>query len=173
MPTTPPLPRAERPGIRGYGVPETTDGLLDWAWVEARLRESLTYWISTVRPDGRPHSVPTWAAWLDGALWLEGGAATRRARNLEVNPNAVVTIHVDDDAAVIVEGLVERRSDPDPDLATRLVEAYAKYRDTRWAYTADPTNWSAARGGGLWAVRPSLVLAWTRFPDDATRFRWA
>jgi hypothetical protein len=165
-------PRAERPGIRDYGVPESLEGLLPWSWAVEHLERSLTYWVSTVRPDRRPHAVPTWAVWLDGHLWFEGGIGTRRARNLAQNPAAVASVHIDDDAALIVEGVVEIRSDPPSELAARLVEAYTKYRPTRWAYEADPANWRRANGGGLWALRPVVVLGWTRFPDDATRWRF-
>jgi hypothetical protein len=165
-------PRADRPRVRDYGIPASLDGLLPWSWAVDHLEHALTYWIATVRPDGRPHAVPTWAVWLDGALWFEGGVGTRRARNLATNSNAVASIHIDDDAALIVEGAVEMRADPPVELAARLVEAYAKYRPTRWAYEADPANWSTENGGGLWALRPTVVLGWTRFPDDATRWRF-
>lgn len=164
-------PRPERPGVRGYGIPDSEDGLLPWSWAQDHLERAITYWIATTRPDGRPHSVPTWAVWLDGRLWLEGGLGTRHARNLAANPNAVATIHVDDDSAVIVEGVAELRLDPAPDLAARLVEAFGKYRHTRWAYEADSANWRTGSGGGLWAISPSVVLGWSRFPDDATRWR--
>jgi hypothetical protein len=165
-------PRADRPGTRDYGIPESLEGLLPWSWAVTQLERSLTYWISTVRPDGRPHAVPTWAVWLDGALWFEGGVGTRHARNLAGNPAAVASIHIDEDAALIVEGLVAMHPDPPPDQATRLVEAYAKYRLTRWAYEADPANWRRENGGGLWALRPVVALGWTHFPDDATRWRF-
>jgi hypothetical protein len=165
-------PRADRPGVRDYGIPESTDGLLPWSWAVGHLEREYTYWLSTVRPDGRPHAVPTWAVWLDDALWFEGGTGTRHARNLAGNPAAVAAIHLDDDGALIVEGTVELRADPPADLAARLVGAFAKYRPTHWAYEADPSNWASERGGGLWALRPTLVLGWTRFPDDTTRWRF-
>lgn len=164
-------PPADRPGILDYGIPETMDGLLPWSWAVEHLEQTLTYWISTVRPDGRPHAVPTWAVWLEGALWFEGGVGTRRARNLALNSAAVASIHIDDEAALIVEGVVESRADPTADQVEKLVQAFAKYRPTRWAYDADPANWRSENGGGLWALRPVVVLGWTRFPDDATRWR--
>lgn len=164
-------PRPERPAVRGYGIPESDDGLLPWSWACEHLERALTYWIATARPDGRPHSVPTWGVWLDGGLWFEGGLGTRHARNLAQNPHAVATVHVDDDTAVIVEGVVELRSDPGAGLAARLVEAFGKYRDTRWSYVADPANWTSGSGGGLWVLRPTVVLGWSRFPEDATRWR--
>ena len=66
----------------GYGVPETDEGLLDWSWAVTRLESALNYWFATTRSDGRPHAMPAWAVWLDGALYFEGSPMTRRARNL-------------------------------------------------------------------------------------------
>ncbi len=87
-------PRVERPDVPSYGVPEALAGTLPWAWAEARLAAAETYWVATTRPDGRPHLMPLWAAWHAGRLWFEGGAATRRARNLELEPALAVAIEV-------------------------------------------------------------------------------
>jgi hypothetical protein len=164
-------PTVGRPFVEGgYGIPSTLEGALPWSWADEQLAKAIVVWVSTVRPDGRPHAMPTWAAWLDGMLWFEGSPTTRRARNLAANRNAVATVHIDDDAALIVEGVMEDRRDPEPELAARLVEAYGKYKATRWAYEADPENW---RHGGLWALRPTVAFGWTRFPGDATRWRFA
>jgi Pyridoxamine 5'-phosphate oxidase len=165
-------PHVERPSIPDYGVPESLEGTLPWSWAEARLREALTYWISTSGRDGRPHAAPVWAVWLDGRLWFEGGLRTRRARDLAGDPRAVAAVHVDDATALIVEGVVETRTDPDGALAARLVGAYGKYRATPWAYEADPANWRSGSGGGLWALRPTVAFGWSHFPEDATRWRW-
>src|ERR671932_1075929 len=43
-----------------------------------RLAEATTYWLGTVRPDGRPHVVPVLSVWLDGALYFCAGATTTR-----------------------------------------------------------------------------------------------
>src|SRR6266567_8780789 len=39
------------------------------AHVEQRLREEPIVWFTTVRPDGRPHTVPVWFLW-DGETFL-------------------------------------------------------------------------------------------------------
>ena len=39
------------------------------AHVEQRLREEPIIWLTTVRPDGRPHTVPVWFLW-DGETFL-------------------------------------------------------------------------------------------------------
>ena len=58
-------------------------------WEQARelLARAELYWISTVRPDGRPHVTPLIAVWLDGALYFSTGEEERKARNLAANPH--------------------------------------------------------------------------------------
>lgn len=78
----------------GYGVPTETDGLLAWVDIETRLVGAPVYWLSTTRPDGRPHVVPRWGVWLDGAFWYDGSPATRHVRN--IGENAACTLHLED-----------------------------------------------------------------------------
>ena len=49
------------------------------------------YWLSTVRPDGRPHVTTIAAVWLDDALYFSTGQSERKARNLAQNTHCVVT----------------------------------------------------------------------------------
>ena len=62
-------------------------------WAEAReiLAAAKVYWLSTVRPDGRPHVTTIAAVWLDDALYFSTGQSERKARNLEQNTHCVVT----------------------------------------------------------------------------------
>jgi nitroimidazol reductase NimA-like FMN-containing flavoprotein (pyridoxamine 5'-phosphate oxidase superfamily) len=161
------VPRASRPHIPGYGIPRTRKGMLDWEWARERLEVALVYWVASIRPEGGPHVMPTWGVWLDERFWFEGGMGTRRARNIAHNPAIVVHVEQGDDA-VIVEGMAEMTRSPDADLAARLVEGYGKYR-TSHGYTADPANWES---GGLWAMRPTLAFAWSKYPQDATRWHF-
>jgi hypothetical protein len=118
-----------------------------------------------VRPNGQPHVTPIWGCWVDEAFWMEGGAETRRFKNLSQNPATVVTIERGDDA-VILEGQAERVMELDGGLVQRLQAGYAKYKSTH-GYEPEPEGW---RDGGIWAVRPSKVLGWSQFPRDATRW---
>jgi hypothetical protein len=43
---------------------------IPWAQGRERLEGAEVYWISTVRPDGRPHVTPLLSIWLDGALYF-------------------------------------------------------------------------------------------------------
>jgi len=165
-------PDAERPWIPGYGVPETTEGTLPWSWAEARLREAETYWVATLHPAGRPHLMPTWGAWHAGRIWLEGGAATRRARNIARNPAVSVAIELPRDGALVVEGTAAFAVELDEATIAGFVDAMAKYATPPRSYIVDPANFVANPAGGLWAVTPWIVFGWSRFPDDATRWRF-
>jgi hypothetical protein len=90
----------------GYGLPEGSKGLLPWSWAEQRLKKSHNYWITTVKPDGAPHTMVVWGLWQDGRFLFSTGSKSRKARNLAQNANCVVcTEHAQE--AVIVEGIAE------------------------------------------------------------------
>ena len=65
----------------------------------ARLRAATIYWIATTRPDGRPHSMPVWGVWVDGALWF--GTYGQKVRNLAHEPYAVAHAESGEDVAII------------------------------------------------------------------------
>jgi nitroimidazol reductase NimA-like FMN-containing flavoprotein (pyridoxamine 5'-phosphate oxidase superfamily) len=142
----------------GYGTPKTP---LAWADVRARLEDATRYWLATVRPDGRPHVVPLDGIWHGNAWYFGGSPQTVKHRNLTNDPRAVM--HLEDAiSAIVVEGACEELV-PDESLATALSElSRAKY-----GYGPDPASYPAS---GSWRLRPATVLAWTRFPEDATRF---
>src|ERR1700730_14996128 len=62
-----------------------------WPKARAGLQEAAVYWLSTVRPDGRPHATPLIGLWLDGALYFCTGPTERKARNLAYNPHCILT----------------------------------------------------------------------------------
>lgn len=45
-----------------------------------------TTFLSTVRPDGRPHSAGIGALWVDGDIYFTSGPGARKSRNLAENP---------------------------------------------------------------------------------------
>ena len=153
-------PRAGRPHMPGYGLPKTGKGLLPWAWAERRLRRSHNYWLITVRPNGRPHAMPVWGIWADGAFYFSTGRASRKARNLARNRHCVVcSEHADE--AVIVEGVATRVTNKK--LQAALARPYhAKYKP----WKLDPEM------GPIYAVRPRVAFGMyeKRFIEAATRW---
>lgn len=161
-------PRSSRPQIPyGYGVPANRKGMLPWSWARERLEQAPVYWVATTRPDGRPHVMPTWGAWVADRLYVEGSSQTRRARNIARNPEVVAHVERGDDA-VIVEGRAERMRELDDAFAARVLGGFAKYRASH-GYQAEAASW---REGGLWEIRPRLVFGWSQFPRDTTRWHF-
>ena len=159
-------PRADRAHVPGYGIPETTDGMLTWAWAVERLERALTYALATASADGTPHLIPIWGAWVDGHWYVEGGP-TRWQRNLRENPRMAIQVELGDDV-VIVEGTATELTAPPEPLSSAILGGYAKYIEAK-DYEASPENWAE---GGLWCLQPSKAFAWSRFPEDVTRFRF-
>lgn len=163
-------PRADRPVFpEGYGLPSSTEGMLAWADVEARLVASTSYWLATVRPDGRPHVVPRWGVWLDGRFWYDGAPTTVHARNLAVNPACSLNLE-NGTEAVIVEGESLPARAPAETLGARISAAFVKYHDLGYSPAADA--WAGEAAGGLRVLTPRRALAWFAFPTDATRFQF-
>lgn len=162
-------PTVDRPSMpEGYGADQATD-YLDWSYVESRLADSLHYWLSTTRPDGRPHVVPRWGVWLDGRFWYDGSPETLHVKNLKHEESCVLHLESGKEAVIVEGASVE--SDPiGSDLGERLAAEYArKYAPD---YTPPANAWSDEIAGGMRHIIPKRVLAWTQFPKDLTRFRF-
>ncbi|WP_153503288.1 pyridoxamine 5'-phosphate oxidase family protein [Cumulibacter manganitolerans] len=165
------IPTSTRPTFPdGYGLPASTDGLLSWSDVEPRLVAAQHYWLASVRPDGRPHSVPRWGVWVDGRFYYDGAPTTRHTRNVEHNPAITLTLE-SGTQVVIVEGESHATRADAEDLGARLAEAFTKYHDA--GYAPGPGSWAGADGGGLRVIAPHRALAWFSFPADCTRFTFA
>jgi len=161
-------PSVSRPVMPdGYGVPDNDEGMMDWSWAVERLTTAKNYWFNTTRPDGRPHAMPAWGAWVDGALYFDGSPETRRGRNLA--QNSAIVIHLESgDEVVIVEGDAVLTGKPERGMAERLATALAaKYGPT---YEPAPDTWDE---GGLWVLRPKTAFGWTEFPKNVTRWRFS
>jgi hypothetical protein len=159
---------AGRPAVpEGYGVKE--DGpYLPWADVEDWLVASTESWLATTRPDGRPHVVPRWGVWLDSHFWYDGSPETRHARNIAHNP--ACALHLESGTTVtIVEGLTKQSEPIVGELGERLSTEYTR-KYGRLGYTPQPDAWSGDHAGGMCVLTPEKAIAWSKFPDDMTRY---
>jgi general stress protein 26 len=78
-----------------------------WAEGRERLAEAQLYWLTTVRPDGRPHVTPLLGVWSEGGLYFCTGSAERKAKNLSHNANCILTTgrnDLQDGLDIVVEG---------------------------------------------------------------------
>jgi general stress protein 26 len=85
----------------------------DWARARAELAGAEVYWLSTVRPEGRPHVTPLLGVWLDGGLYFCTGPDERKAKNLSKNPHCVLTTghNTLDGLDLVIEGAAEKTTD--------------------------------------------------------------
>jgi PPOX class probable F420-dependent enzyme len=154
------VPERTRPRFPSvYGIHEDAEGLLDWAWAEERLVAARNYWVCTTRPDGRPHAMPVWGVWHEGAFYFSSSPDSRKARNLAANP--AVTVHLESgDEVVVVEGVAGLESHEE--LLTQLADYRRKY-----SFEVSFTG-----GRPLNVVLPQVAYAWLEqdFPGTATRF---
>ena len=160
-------PRASRLHAPGYGFPTSSKGLLPWSWAEQRLKKSHNYWITTVKPDGSPHTMVVWGLWQDGRFLFSTGSKSRKARNLAQNQNCVVcTEHAHE--AVIVEGIAEIADVP---ARRKLLPKYErKYKFDMKGMAQDILSMKEP----VFAVRPSVVFAlWEKhFMGKSTRWQF-
>jgi hypothetical protein len=161
-------PKPTRPQMPGYGLPESSKGLLPWKWAEQRLKKSHNYWISTVKPDGAPHTMVVWGLWLDGTFIFSTGSKSRKARNLGRNKRCVICTE-DAHEAVIVEGTVGIA-----EVALRR-EFLKKYEPKYHFDMSGMKQDILAMKEPVFVVRPRLVfgLYEKEFLSSATRWRFS
>jgi hypothetical protein len=86
----------------------------------------LTFFLGTMRPDGRPHSAGVGAQWHDGEIYMVMGPGTRKARNLAANPAGTISVKLEG-IDLVLEGMVSRVTDkPTLEMLAQL------YRDGGW-----------------------------------------
>jgi general stress protein 26 len=160
-------PKASRPDMPGYGLPEGTKGLLPWRWADQRLKKSHNYWITTVKPDGSPHTMVVWGLWMDGRFLFSTGSKSRKARNLARNPKCVLCTELANEA-VIVEGIAAIAA---VDSRRKMLPAYErKYKFDMGKMEDDILSMQEP----VFVVRPKLVfgLSEKAFQSKATRWRF-
>ena len=158
----------------------STKGAAPTGWSEARthLQAAPVFWVSTVRPDGRPHVTPLLAVWLDDALYFCTGASERKAKNLERNRHCILMTGCnafDHGLDLVVEGDAARVSD-DATLG-RIAEAYVSKYGADWRFTVRDGSFfhQGAREGAepvlVFAVAPVKALGF-RKGEEFSQTRW-
>ena len=89
--------------------------------IEKRLREEPTVWLSSTRPDGRPHVVPVWFNWDGHVFDLFSKPQAQKVRNLRAHPDVMLAI-----------------GQPTEDWEVELVEGRAAVLDTPTADVVPP-----------------------------------
>ncbi len=99
------------------------------AHIDRRLRAEPIIWLSTVRPDGRPHLVPVWFLWDGMAILIFSQPATQKVRNLRHSPHVMLALEAADrgEDVALIEGQAALLDDP---AVTPALPPFAvKYRE--------------------------------------------
>ena len=158
---------------RRYGDPDATE--TEWASGRRLIEEAELFWLSTVRPDGRPHVTPLIAVWLDGAAYFCTGPEERKARNLAQNPNCVLTTGCNllgEGLDIVIEGEAKRISDD-----SRLTEIAAGYEakyGSEWHFdVAGGTFRHGDEGVALvFEIAPTTAFGFGKGKYSQTRWRF-
>ncbi len=109
--------------------------------VEGRLRGNLMAWLTTVRPDGRPVSVPVWFLLQDDdSILIYSRPNKLKLRNIEQNPQVTLGLDVTDLGRDIirVDGTAARAADvPSADQVPGYVTKYIERIGANFGTAAD------------------------------------
>jgi Pyridoxamine 5'-phosphate oxidase len=162
-------PKASRPHWPDavQDAPKDLGALKPWPWALERVEKSHNYWISTTRPDGRPHLMLVWGIWWQDAFWFSTGPRTRKAKNIAADPHVVIATEKTDEA-VILEGSAEEINDRA--VWKQLVEVYNS------KYGGDVGPLLESSGGCVFRVKVQIAFGQDEhaenFMDSVTRWHF-
>lgn len=140
-------------------------GFIPWSKVDLPLRSARSIWISTTRPDGRPHAVPVWFWWDGHDIYFATPRRSQKVRNLTQQPWVIV--HAGDgDDVIVLEGPVEEIAAPER-LAAINAHYMEKYVDPHSGAKATIPN----DGDVVYRVQVEHVMTW-EYGVVATRTDW-
>jgi len=135
-----------------------------WAEAARHLEMAELFWLTTVRPDGRPHVTPLLALWLDGALYFSTGADERKAKNVAHNTHCSLTTGRntlnEEGLDLVVEGDAVRVTDEA--LLHRVAARYEAKYGPDWHYDV--------RDGVIVGLRDNVALVFAVAPTTVFGF---
>jgi len=137
--------------------------------------EMITWFLGTVRPDGRPHAAGVGALWHDGSLYFTSGPGTRKSKDLAANPAATVSVQLDG-IDLVFDGRATRVTE-----AKTLETVADRYRAGGWPVEVEGDAFTApfsapSAGPPPWSLYrlefDKVVGVATAEPNGATRWRF-
>jgi PPOX class probable F420-dependent enzyme len=96
---------------------------------EARLKEEEVAWMTTVRFDGQPQTVPVWFLWDDEGILIYSQPNRQKLKNISRNPHVGLNLNSDaqGDNVVRLEGTATIADDAPP--SSEIPSYVEKYRE--------------------------------------------
>ena len=146
-----------------------------WSDVRRVIEEAELFWISTARPDGRPHVTPLPAVWHDDALHFCTGAGEQKGVNLARNAHCALTTGNNvwkSGLDVVVEGTA--RQVTDETRLRSLASAWTSKYHGDWQYDVHDGAFHHEGGEALvFEVVIDKVLAFAKGDFAQTRFTFS
>ena len=97
---------------------------------EMRLREEEISWMTTVRSDGQPQTVPVWSLWDDEGFLIYSQPNRQKLKNISQNPHVGLNLNSNDQGGDVVrlEGTARIADDAPP--ASEVAPYVEKYRES-------------------------------------------
>jgi len=156
---------------RRFSAPDASP--TPWPEIRRAVEQAELFWISTVRPDGRPHVTPLSTVWQQDTLYFCTGAGEQKGLNLARNPHCVLTTGNNawtSGLDIVVEGTAARVTDEEQ--LRVLADAWASKYDDEWHF--DVASGAFHHEGGealVFGVAPAKILAFAKGTFAQTRFR--
>jgi hypothetical protein len=147
----------------------------DWSTARDQLHDAMTYQLTTVRVDGRPHQTTIAGVWVDEIFSFTTGSGEQKAHNLKAgNHHVIVTAGNSgwDGMDVVLEG--EAVEVTDADRLGALVDAYRTKYDDWFGFRLVDGEFTARGGsspGLVYDVRARRAFAFTK-GDVFSQTRW-
>ncbi len=126
--------------------------------VRSFLEREPVVWLSTSRPDGAPHLVPTWFAWDGETIVIRSKPGARKVRNLRHDPRAMLALgDAEDDFDV---GLLEARAEVDDHIGADLPAAFVVKYQERIAALGLTLEEFATTYAATIRLTPARALGW-------------
>jgi nitroimidazol reductase NimA-like FMN-containing flavoprotein (pyridoxamine 5'-phosphate oxidase superfamily) len=150
----------------------------EWSRARTELANAEVYWLSTIRPDGRPHVTPLLGIWLEGGFYFCTGPNERKAKNLRTNRQCVVTTGRNslEGLDLVLEGTAEAISDPAElgrvaDTYESKYEAHFAAPNGTWSGLGDAIRQAEAL---VYRVVPAIIFGFGKgTPFSQTRWQFS
>jgi PPOX class probable F420-dependent enzyme len=129
------------------------------ARADRRLREEIMIWLTTVRSDGQPQSVPVWFLWAGETFLIYSQPGRQKLKNIGSNARVGLHLNANDRGGDVVraEGTAEVVQDIPP--ASEVGEYLEKYRESIARIGFDPDGFARAYSAAL-RVAPDRWRVW-------------
>ncbi len=128
--------------------------------IDQRLRSDPVIWLTTVRRDGRPHTIPVWFLWDGKTILILSQPDTQKIRNLRNNPNVTVALDGTDEGGdvIVLEGKAELLKEKATEF--NQPDYYTKYSSSIQDMGETPESLAQSYHSQPIRITPTKFIAW-------------